>query len=425
MLFLILIVAGLWPQQHATAAISPSACAPDGLQASGAVYRICMPALTTWNRELVIYAHGYVAFNEPIAIPEDQLKLPGGPSIAEIVNSLGYAFATTSYSTNGLAIQQGINDVVDLAALFASLHGDPSRIYLAGPSEGGIITVLAVERYPEIFDGGLSACGPVGDFPSQINYWGDVRVTFDYFFPNVLPGSAIEVPAEVIENWESIYEPRVRAQIATHSIRRDQWMAVADIPRNLLSLDETVDSLTQLLWYGVFATNDGVEKLNGQPFDNSQRIYSGSINDSLLNYVVARYAADSSAIQEMQTNYQTTGNVARPLVMLHTTDPLIPLWHEGIFALKVTEMQRESFVTSLTFPGRYGHCNFDAARVLLGFLVLVHQVTQTIPANPELALAAGQREEFLELLDQQFGPTPPATPGAHLYLPKIQNPTAN
>jgi hypothetical protein len=59
-----------------------SACEPDGQLLSGAYYRICIPS-GTWNGDLVIYAHGYVAFNKPITIPEDQLQLPGGTSLPE------------------------------------------------------------------------------------------------------------------------------------------------------------------------------------------------------------------------------------------------------------------------------------------------------------------------------------------------------
>jgi hypothetical protein len=424
-LLLVLIAVGLSPAKPVAAAISPSACEADGLQTSGAVYRICMPALAHWNHDLVIYAHGYVGINEPVGIPEDQLTLPGGgPSIAEIVNTLGYAFAASSYSTNGLAIQQGIDDVVDLVNVFATLHGQPERVYIAGPSEGGIITALAIERHPEIFAGGLSACGPVGDFPSQINYWGDVRATFDFFFPNVLPGSSISVPQEAMDNWERVYEPRVRKELQDHPDRRDQWMVVANIPQEPSSLDATLDSLTQLLWYSVFATNDGVEKLGGQPFDNLTRIYTGSRNDSLLNYAIERYSADANAIQEMQAHYQTSGDTVHPLVMLHTTDPLIPMWHEGFYALKVTQKQRESLVTSLTFPSRYGHCNFRAAQVLLGFIVLIHEVTHSIPANAEVAIAADQRPEFLELMEEQFEGVTPTAPGEHLYLPQIEDPSS-
>lgn len=53
----------------------------------------CMPASGDWNGDLVVFAHGYVAFNEPLSIPDDQMELPGGMSMAEIANLLHFAFA--------------------------------------------------------------------------------------------------------------------------------------------------------------------------------------------------------------------------------------------------------------------------------------------------------------------------------------------
>ncbi|PYT11031.1 MAG: hypothetical protein DMF51_16655, partial [Acidobacteria bacterium] len=120
------------------ASAATSTCEPDGVQTSGAIYRICMPAV--WNGDLVVYAHGYVGFNEPVAIPEDQLVLPDGTSVPQLVNTLGFAFATTSYSTNGLAVVQGIDDVVDLVHVFTTTHGSARHVFLAGPSESGLIT---------------------------------------------------------------------------------------------------------------------------------------------------------------------------------------------------------------------------------------------------------------------------------------------
>ena len=66
---------------------------------------------------------------------------------------------------------------------------------MTGVSEGGLITALAIEQRPDVFDGGLSTCGPIGDFSQQINYFGDFRVLFDYFFPGVMPGSPISIPS--------------------------------------------------------------------------------------------------------------------------------------------------------------------------------------------------------------------------------------
>ena len=40
----------------------------------------------------------------------------------------------------------------------------------------------------------LALCGPVGDFAGQIDYLGDFRVLFDYFFPGVIPGDRWTCP---------------------------------------------------------------------------------------------------------------------------------------------------------------------------------------------------------------------------------------
>lgn len=126
----------------------------DGDQPTGARYRICMP-ITNWNGDLIVYAHGYVKPTAPIEIPEDQLEL-GGFSIADLITAQGFAFATTSYRRNGLTILEGIDDLLELVDLFVAAHGKPDRIILTGVSEGGAITVLALERHPDVFDGGLA-----------------------------------------------------------------------------------------------------------------------------------------------------------------------------------------------------------------------------------------------------------------------------
>lgn len=412
--------AGLALPAAPAAQAAGSVCDPDGTQTSGAVYRLCMPT-GPWNGDLVVYAHGYVAYNEPIAIPEDQLSIDGGPSVPEIVNGLGYAFATTSYRVNGLAVRQGSEDLLDLVDVFRATYGEPARVYLVGPSEGGVITALLLEQYPQVFDGALSACGPVGSFRGQINYWGDARVLFDYYFPGLLPGDATEVPQDVIDNWDSVYAPLLEAQLRGQPARRQAWMEVAHIPDNPLNLDQTVEGLMDLLWYNAFATNDGIVKLGGQPFDNSRRWYRGSDNDLLLNSLVPRYSADPAAVAEMESYYQTSGLLQKPIVMLHSADPLIPFWHEPLYTLAVNRQGSADLHTSLPALRRYGHCNFTVPQLLLAFVVLVRQVTGAMPADAGRVLTSeAQRQEFQTLLEslpalQQEG----EQPGAALYLPLL------
>jgi pimeloyl-ACP methyl ester carboxylesterase len=197
--------------------LAPTADCVDGVQASGARYRICMPDPGQfWNGELVLYAHGYVSYGAPITIPEDQLVV-GGVSIPDIITALGYGFATTSYSTNGLAIREGIADLVDLVDVFKTQETTPTRVYLAGASEGGIVTALAVESYPDVFDGGLAACGPVGGMAEQVRYFGDFRVVFDYFFPGLMPGDPVSIPQWLIDGWIPYYTEHISPVINSPS----------------------------------------------------------------------------------------------------------------------------------------------------------------------------------------------------------------
>src|SRR5262249_4054436 len=102
-----------------------AACDPDGFQASGSIYRICMPA-SGYNNMLVVWAHGFQHAGTPVSIPEDQLCI-NGFCLPDLVNSLGFAFATNSYSKTGLAIRQGQADTVDLVNIFSMKKGKPQK----------------------------------------------------------------------------------------------------------------------------------------------------------------------------------------------------------------------------------------------------------------------------------------------------------
>lgn len=393
-----------------------SFCDPDGVQASGAIYRICMPGAGQWNGDLVVYAHGYVGYNEPIAIPEDQLQITDDVSIPQVANGLGFAFATTSYRTNGLAVLPGIEDLIDLVNLFSRRYGAPARVYLVGASEGGIITALATERHGDVFDGGLSTCGPVGNFQSQINYWGDVRLLFDYFFPGVIPGSPVAIPQEVIDQWDDVYSPRAEKALREDPALRDQFLRTARIPVHRTDLNKTIEAVLDLLWYNVFATNDGIAKLGGQPYDNTQRLYRGSDDDARLNQMVPRFTADVAALRTIDSYYQTTGALSDPLVTLHTvSDAIVPYWHEPIYASKIAAAGAGDQHLNIPVLLRYGHCNFSPAQALIGFVLLVRQATGNALVDAERVLEQAEDRAEYRRLATEYGL--PVTAGYSIYLP--------
>jgi pimeloyl-ACP methyl ester carboxylesterase len=357
-------------------ATAPLAC-EDGAQSSGATYRICMPA--QWNNRLVVYAHGYVSPTRPVGIPEDQMRLPGSTfSVDQLVTNQGYAFATSGYSTNGLAIQEGIADLVDVVAIFKSLKGTPTKVMLVGVSEGGAIATLALERHPELFDGGLAMCGPYGSFRGQINYFGDFRVLFDHFLPDVMPPNPIAIPADLLTTWETGYytntvKPALTAITNTTAI--SQLLTISQTPFDATDSATKEQSMADLLWYNVFATNDAITKLGGQPFDNQMRQYGqGLVNPPLdltaLNQKVARFSADQAALTAL-TQYESTGRLTKPLITMHTTgDPIVPYWQTTLYRGKTIAADNIALHEVLTVSA-YGHCRFSTFDVLGAFTRLV------------------------------------------------------
>jgi len=370
----------------------PNGC-DKGTQASGALYRICMPPLI-WNQDLFIFAHGYMTPSATLRIPEEQLTLPDGTSIPDAANSLGFAFATTSYSTNGLAVLEGIADVTDLAGIFKQAYPTLRHVYLVGGSEGGLITAMAIEQRPDIFSGGLATCGPIGDFARHINYLGDFRVVFDYFFPGLIPGSPISIPQSLIDTWDTSYYsetvlPRLMAPASALSLT--QLLSVTMDNAALVSPTTAIATVSGLLGYSVFPTNDARAKLGGQPFDNAARVYAGSLDDAALNAGVARFSADPAALYKIQADYQTSGQLRIPLVTLHTTlDPIVPYWHEPLYRDKVVARGLTPRYDEYPPGARYGHCNFTSAEVQAALTLLMSRVANPPPFRAYLPAAVRQ-----------------------------------
>ncbi len=344
-------------------------------QNSPAVYRICRPP-SWWgdNGDLVIWAHGYVDVRQPVAIPEDQLCMENGLCIPDLLNFLGFNFATTSYAVNGLAVLPAIEDVIELVDLYTQEFGAPEHVLIVGASEGGLITTLSVEQHSDVFDGGLATCGPIGDFRRQINYFGDFRALFDYFFPGLIPGSPVQIPPDLLPIWESYYEANVAPVVFDPANRSalKQLLRVSGAPYQAGDSATMQTTVQDVLWYSTLATNNAAEVLTGQPFGNTARWYSGSLDDAALNAGVARFAADPAALQQIKAHYQTSGVLSVPLVTLHTTlDQQVPYWHENLY-LRKTIASGAWPLLHVNYPPTvgYGHCAFGTADVLGAFGLL-------------------------------------------------------
>jgi hypothetical protein len=337
----------------------------DGDLPYGARSRICVP-VAGWNGQLVVFAHGYVPVSEPIDFYHLTL---GGVNLPFLVQSLGFAFATTTYRQNGLAILEGADDILALVAAFTAERGAPQRTFIAGASEGGLTAALLLEQSPEVFSSGFAACSPVGSFRGQVNYVGDFRVLFDYFFPGVIPGTAVDVPEDVTRNWFTVHLPAVLFALQSSPSRALELMRTSGAafdPGNPATIGHTA---AMVLTYNVVGSTDAEVKLGGNPYGNRLRLYVGSSNDLRLNLRVQRFAASPVAVANMAA-YETTGRLMRPLITLHTQrDETVPFWHEPLYLAKVVLAGHSGL---LPLPvARYGHCNFTTDEVLTAFALTV------------------------------------------------------
>jgi len=408
--FTAVLLAGLLPFGIASAQTEEINCqiVAAGLNApfqegelNGAKYCVIYPRGLRWNRDLVVFAHGYV-FVDPLdpfkapEIPWDQ-AIRGDLNLPGILVNLGYAFAITSYHKDGLAVKEGVQDVVALVDYIKTNNTRVRRVFLTGASEGGLVTTLALEKYPEKFSGGFATCGPIGDFQGQVNYWGDFRALFDVFYPNVLRNPAVlglPYPASspiyidpiVSVGWGTDLAPGPVGQTVGYFVSLDPSAAVALVtaakapidPQNPTSVQATIGGL---LTYNVMATNEGRRELANNPFISETDLASTNIgspyfNSGAVNGIpVEPFTADPAVASEIALNYTTSGKLVRQLVVMHTTgDPIVPFWHSLLYTQKVLA-QRNLRKLSLLPINRYGHCNFTPAEAVLGFYTMVIRST--------------------------------------------------
>lgn len=94
---------------------------------NGAGYWIEVPE--NWNGELVLYAHGYRGTDSALTLST--------PTIRQHLLKKGYAWAASSFATNGYDVEQGVKDTHAVGQLFNRLVANPKRTYVIGHSMGG------------------------------------------------------------------------------------------------------------------------------------------------------------------------------------------------------------------------------------------------------------------------------------------------
>ncbi len=318
----------------------------------GAAYRIDVPA--NWNRELVVYYHGYSITPVTFAAGE-----PPSPMFAPLLRA-GYAVVQSGYSATGWAVAEADADTEKLRRDFVAWHGAPRRSYAMGMSMGGTLTVLTIERRPNVYNGALALCGAIEPSDHALQRLFALRAAFDHYVPDLL-GPLVPVPADY--RADAATERRIAAALAARPDARQallRWYGAAD-----------ADNLAPVIAFGSYVIGELQRRAHGNPFANADLVYLGSGDDAALDAGVRRYRADPAAAAYLARWYTPSGRLTRPLLALHDSgDPLVPASGAAEYALLAQRAgHADNFV--LQYIDREGHCVFTPEEIGRAFDALV------------------------------------------------------
>jgi len=316
---------------------------------NGAKFRIDIPE--NWNGGLVLYCHGYSV--TPATF--DSAPKPTAPFAPFL--TAGYAVAQSGYAGTGWAVQEAIDDTQALRRYFTGKYGKPKEVFITGQSMGGFTTMVLMEKYPTDFDAALSLCGPLaGVMQYKLKTAFDMRVLFDYYFPDVLP-APVHIPRDLQRSKE--LEAKVLAALQAKPGAAETLRRYGNI-----KTDAELASL-EVLW--TYQLMDMEQRSGGNAFDNRNVIYVGVPDNNAVNDGVKRYTADLNAVEYLKTFYAPTGKLLRPMLAIHTTyDPLVPPWVPGTYSV-LTENAGNPDKFVLQYVKHDGHCRIELDEIARGF----------------------------------------------------------
>ena len=348
----------------------------DGTTGPGSLYRFVVPP--NWNGTLLVYAHGYVSPDAPVALPEE------AELFAALLGAQGVATAYSSFSENGWVVKDGTQRTHQLLGLFKSQFGTPDRVYIGGASMGGLIAIKLTERYPGTYLGALAACSVAGGTRENADYRANVRAVFDVLYPGVLPGDAAHLPAGT-DIGAQIVLPAILAMNGDPS----GALVIAGLdqtPVPYASAPELIESIVTALAGNAGDLRD--EALtNGKPyFDNTETLYSGALVPplvlGLINATVGRFEASPAVLAAFDHQYEPSGDLDIPMMMLsNVRDPVVPGFNQASYLAAVTAAGDADRLVQRTVPA-YGHCVFTPQEIQAAFGDLVAWAEYGIKPTP-------------------------------------------
>lgn len=368
----------------------------------GASYRIEKPR--HWNGELVIYAHGYRGQGTVLTVDSSPLR--------QHLVDRGFAWAASSYQTNGYDVGQGVRDSHALIDVFRQRTGHRARdVYMTGASMGGHVTAVAIEHYPRSFVAAMPVCGVLGD-AELFDYFLDANVTAaalthtpitfplqptpDYLqvygaqalseLPKLGTGFGTGGPVTLTslgQEWSNVVERRTGGDRPGFSAAFAFWNAIPAIP--------PLDTVPFL--FGVYpGLSGGTENIaTGNVTSNRFTVYqednSPFLNRSerALNANVLRVSRTALPSRDLSGVPLVAGRPNIPVLSMHDIgDLFVPISMEQVYAKRAIAQGRGKLFVSRAIRG-VNHCDFTPSELAHGFDDLVKWVrTGHRPAGDDI-----------------------------------------
>ena len=374
------VLAAVVPGQAAGQAGSAHIPLPADLTGThaGVPYRILVPV--DWNGTLLVYAHGTRLKNAGGPALPEAAPTPypvASPTLEQQLLASGYALAGSEYEN-----MAGVAATHALTEYFNGAVGQPSRVVVWGCSQGGGVTTVLREKYPNVYDGAIACAFPGSDprvndaslalglaydvtfgWPSE--KWGpleDVRDDLS-FFADVAPILSPQImnPANRAK-WEFV---RRVMKFPSQAF----WMPDPQIgvPFFALAMWRATEQRAnwETAFRGVVTQNlDHVYTLT-----DADKAYLASLGmtnaDELLAQMNARTNMEADHAARVRAEVGSAdGRLTRPLITLHSAyDGLARTEAEGLFR---DEVQQAGSADALiqVYTALPGHCSFSAPQYL-------------------------------------------------------------
>jgi hypothetical protein len=389
----------------ADAAGRPLSRAYAGIE-DGAAYRIEVPR--RWNGDLVVFAHGYRGTGTTVWVDD--------PTLRAYYVQRGFAWAASSYQTNGYDVGQGVRDSYGLITRFhKTVRHRPAEVYMTGLSMGGQITAVAIEHHPRTFVAAMPYCGVLGG-ASLFDYFLDANVT-----AAAITGTPITFPLRPGADYAATYRSQVLAELPllgsglaggsppTFTPLGQQWGAAVEQRSggarpgfagafaywNAAPSGPPLTGMPFLfgLYPGLSGGTAGIA--NGNVTSNVRTLYQLDNDRRLspaeqrLNAGVLRVAATAPSTDDLSGIPAVQGRPEIPVLSLHGLgDLFVPFSMEQVYADRVADHHRSGLFVSRAVRS-VGHCDFSQAELQRGFSDLVRWVhTGHRPAGDDIRSAA-------------------------------------